>query len=153
MYNQEPTRCRKCGEKDQTGMAIGTILPLNHISVDPGNGKPWIPVAEVSKCCLCGWLSYLTLLPGKKEELGYGKYKVLPSEAEKMGITLHMVSVCFNQLALSAYTLKELKAGKVKAARNVEPSFMTPAPSLATGKPIDYNPNAFIEAREADDRF
>lgn len=116
-------RCKKCQIE---GGGVGTILSIVTISIQrPG---PYVPIAKMIRCCRCGWVERVYLLPGNKN-IATGK--VGPSNAEQAGLTLRHVAECVRQAPLSSYTIDELKSGKLRGF-DVKPA-------------VTYNPDQFTE--------
>lgn len=128
MTDFQYARCPKSGTTHE-GQHIGDILSQGTISIQHRT-KPNTPIARYTKCCrpTCSYIGDMWLIPGAKID-----DKREQSEAEKHGITLDMVRICFKAMPLDCYTLNELKAGKVRGASQ---------------KPIDYEPDKFIQPRE-----
>lgn len=131
-FNDEYLRCRKCNVKDEMGREmvhegakVGTILSTVTISIKQDG--PYIPIAKMIRCCLCGWVERVYLLPGDKSVT---TGKVGPSNAEQAGLTLRHVAECVRQAPLSRYTIDELKSGKLRGF---------------DVKAATYNPDAFTE--------
>lgn len=139
-YNDEYLRCKKCVVKDEMGRVmahegaqVGTILSTVTISIKQAG--PYIPIAKMIRCCRCGWVERVYLLPGNKD-IATGK--IGPSNAEQAGISLRHIAECVRQAPLSSYTMDELKIGKVRGF---------------DVKPVTYNPDAFIEPQEPEAVF
>lgn len=110
------------------GNHVGDILYTTTISVYHRT-KPNTPIAVVVRCAKCSYIDRIYLIPGAKE--GDTRH---PSEAQRLGIELSMVKDCYKQMPLDAYTLAELKAGKVRGAKVNMPD-------------IEYDPNQFTEPK------
>lgn len=139
-FNDEYLRCKKCLVKDEMGRVmahegaqVGTVLSTVTISIKCDG--PYIPIAKMIRCCRCGWVERVYLLPGSKD-LATGK--VGPSNAEQAGLTMRHVAECVRQAPLSSYTIDELKSGKLRGF---------------DVKPVTYNPNAYTEPTEPEAVF
>jgi len=108
-------RCPKCGPVVD-GNYVGNVMYEGRISVYHRT-KPYSPLAKYNRCNKCGYIDRIWLLP----------------EADK-NISLYDVKNCFKQMPLDAYTMAELKAGKVRGVGEVELD-------------IQYDPDKTIENR------
>lgn len=116
-------RCKKC----QDG-GLGTLLSEVTISIKCKG--PNIPIAKMVRCCRCGYLQGIWLIPGHETGDGFNR---LPSEAQKNGITVGMITTCLSQMFVGSFTLEELKSGKVHGA------------SVNIKRVLEYNPDKYIE--------
>lgn len=102
----------------------GSMVSRVEISIQQ-DGKPYIPIARMNRCCMCGRVERVYIIPAGASQL---------SAAQQNGITLRHVAECVRQAPLSSYSLEELKSGKLHGFPHKAGS--------------EYNPNEHIEPRE-----
>jgi len=133
------TPCPQCWNKRQ-GILIEKTITVRH------SAEPDEPISKATQCGVCGWYVKRWILPAQTHTDPHtGERTVYPSTAQKYGVTKDMLRRCLKAAPkCDSFTVKELKG---EAALPKSPGYDEPQEQRYSPKPMDYNPDGYIEPK------